>query len=152
MHFLHLEDSANDAELAEQLVRKEWPQCKLERVVNRSEYEAALERGGFDLILSDYTLPDFDGLSALELATQRCPDKPFIFLSGTIGEERAIEALQRGATDYVLKERPNRIVPAIRHALDHRDEVAKRRQAEERLHEQAALLDLARDAIFVTDL
>ena len=151
MHFLHLEDSAHDAELTERLVCKEWPQCKLERVVNRSEYEAALVRGAFDLILSDYTLPDFDGLSALELATRHCPDKPFIFLSGTIGEERAIEALQRGATDYVLKERPNRIVSAIRHALAHHDEGVKRRQTEDRLREQAALLDLARDAIFVTD-
>ncbi len=151
MHLLHLEDSANDAELVERLIRDEWPDCRFQRVVQRADFEAALARGGFDLILSDYTLPDFDGLSALELARRRCPDTPFIFVSGTIGEERAIEALKHGADDYVIKDRPSRVVPAIRQALVLHDEVEQRRRGEKRLHEQAALLDQARDAICVTD-
>jgi two-component system cell cycle sensor histidine kinase/response regulator CckA len=152
MHLLHLEDSASDAELIENLIRSEWPECQFQRVVKRADYQAALERGGFNLILSDYTLPGFDGLSALDLARGQRPDTPFIFLSGTIGEERAIEALKRGAADYVLKDRPNRIVAAIRRALAHRDEAEQRHRAEERVREQAALLDKARDAICVTDL
>lgn len=151
MHLLHLEDSRNDAELVEHLIRREWPECRFLRAGTRAEYEAALEKGEFNLILSDYTLPDFNGLSALELAQQRCPDKPFIFLSGTIGEERAIEALKRGATDYVLKDRPNRIVPAIRQALALHDEMTQRLRSEERVREQAMLLAKARDAICATD-
>ncbi len=152
MHLLHLEDSAHDGELIEELVRRQWPECRFERVVKRADFEAALARGGFRLILSDYTLPDFDGLSALRLARHHCPEKPFIFLSGTIGEERAIEALKSGATDYVFKDRPNRIVPAIRQALVLGDATEQRRRAELRLVEQAVLLDRARDAICVTDL
>lgn len=151
MHLLHLEDSRNDAELVEHLIRREWPDCSFLRVGTRAEYEAALERGEFNLILSDYTLPDFNGLAALELARRRRPDKPFIFLSGTIGEERAIEALRCGATDYVLKDRPNRIVPAIRQALALRDEMEQRLRSEERVREQAMLLAKARDAICATD-
>ena len=113
MHILHLEDSENDAELVDHVVRREWPDCRLQRVARREEFQAALEQGQFNLILSDYPLPDFDGLSALDLARRQCPDKPFIFLSGTIGEERAVEALQRGASDYVIKDRPGRITGSI---------------------------------------
>ena len=70
-----------------------------------------------DLIISDYTLPSYDGLSALVDARERCVDIPFIFLSGTIGEEFAIETMKRGATDYVLKDRLSRLLPAITRAL-----------------------------------
>src|SRR5471032_495389 len=152
MRLLHLEDSALDAEFVEKLIRAEWPACHFQRVVKRADYQAALDRGGFDLILSDYTLPDFDGLSALDLAHRQRPDTPFVFISGTIGEERAIEALKRGAADYVIKDRPNRIISAIRQAIAHHDEAARRHLVEERVREQAALLDKARDAICVTDL
>jgi two-component system, cell cycle sensor histidine kinase and response regulator CckA len=152
MHLLHLEDSINDAELVEDLVRREWPDCQFKRVERRADFKNALEQEKFTLILSDYTLPDFDGLSALKLARECRPDTPFIFLSGTIGEERAIEALKRGASDYVIKDRPNRIVPAIRQALAHAEETQRHRLATERIREQAALLDKARDAICVTDL
>ena len=151
MRILHLEDSANDAELAEHMIRQEWPDCQFQRVDTRAQFQAALEQGGFNLILSDYTLPDFHGLAALELARQRRPEKPFIFLSGTIGEERAIEAMKRGASDYVIKDRPNRIITVIRHALASLDEAELRRIADEKIREQAALLDKAHDAICVID-
>ncbi len=82
------------------------------------------EQGGFDLIFADYTLPSFDGLSALKIARQHSPRVPFIFVSGTLGEEVAIEALKVGATDYVFKTRLSRIVPSVRRAL---------REAEERI-------------------
>ncbi len=118
MKLLHLEDNRNDAELVENVLRKAWPACKIKRADTRRDYLAALGRGEFDLILSDYTMPDLDGLSALDLALEKCPGTPFIFLSGTIGEERAVEVMQRGAVDYVVKDRPARLVPAIRQALD----------------------------------
>ncbi len=85
------------------------------------------------LILSDFTLPDFDGLAALEIACEEAPDIPFIFLSGTIGEERAIEALRRGAVDYVLKTNPARLVPAVRRALREVEERSRRRAAERQI-------------------
>src|SRR5215475_5250936 len=103
MRILHLEDSAPDGELIVALLAHEWPTCAVRRVQTRAEFLAALEVGDFDLILSDHTLNGFDGLAALELAHVWCPEKPFIFLSGTIGEERAVEALKRGATAYVIK-------------------------------------------------
>jgi len=151
MRLLHLEDSALDAALIESVVQEEWPQCRIQRVQTRAEFQSALEGGGFDLILSDFSMPGFDGLSALELARSRCPDKPYVFISGTIGEERAIQALKCGAADYVLKDRPTRLVPAIRQALALGDEAKGRRMAEDQLREQAVLLDKARDVIIATD-
>lgn len=130
MHILHLEDADNDALLIGRQLAQAWPDSRIERVRVRPDYEAALERGGFDLILSDYSMPSYDGLAALDLARARCPEKPFIFISGTIGEERAIEALKRGAADYVIKDRPARLVPAIRQALAFAEEADRRRLAE----------------------
>ncbi|HRE82720.1 MAG TPA: ATP-binding protein [Opitutaceae bacterium] len=152
MRILHLEDSALDAELIQAVVHQQWPECIFERATTGAEFESALKQGGFDLVLSDYSIPDFDGLSALELARKYCPDKPFIFLSGTIGEERAVEALRRGAVDYVMKDRPTRLLPAMQHALDRAAEVSQRRAAEARIRQQASLLDKARDAICVVTL
>ncbi|MBW8781774.1 MAG: PAS domain S-box protein [Verrucomicrobia bacterium] len=135
MNLLHLEDSLNDAAFIEALLKEALPHCQIQRVSSRPEYQDAIERGGFDLILSDYSMPGFDGLSALDLARTWCPEKPFIFMSGTIGEERAIEALKRGATDYVIKDRPSRLVPAIRQALALVEEAARRHLTEAALHE-----------------
>jgi putative nucleotidyltransferase with HDIG domain len=85
------------------------------------------------LILSDCNLPSFDGMVVLAIAQEQCPEVPFIFVSGTIGEERAIESFKRGATDYVLKDRRTRLVPAVRRALQEVKERAERRRAEEEL-------------------
>jgi PAS domain S-box-containing protein len=130
MNLLHLEDSDTDAEIMAMLIRREWPKCAIRHVATAVEYEQALDQGGFDLILSDYSLPGFDGLSALAMARARFPQTPFVFLSGTIGEERAVEALKRGATDYVLKDRPTRLVPTIRQAFALIDEASRRRKSE----------------------
>lgn len=135
MRFLHLEDSSPDAELVSALLGREWPDCVVRRVDTREQYMAALQLGDFELILSDYTLSGFDGLSALELARVWCPEKPFVFLSGTIGEERAVEALQRGATDYVIKDRTARLIPAIRQALTRSDQARRHRLTEEALRQ-----------------
>jgi CheY-like chemotaxis protein len=117
MRVLHLEDSRLDAVLVAQRLAHEWPQCQVQRASNREQFESALQTGNFDLILSDYSMEGYDGLSALERARQCCPNKPFIFFSGTIGEERGNEALRRGAVDFVIKDHPARLVPAIRRAL-----------------------------------
>jgi two-component system, cell cycle sensor histidine kinase and response regulator CckA len=152
MQVLHLEDSPKDAELFGCILKEEWPGIGIQNVASRGEFESALEQGGFDLILSDYTMPSYDGLTALNLAHRRFPDTPFIFLSGSIGEDRAIDALNTGAADYVIKDRPNRLVSAIRQALAFAAEKKALRATEGRVREQAALLDKARDAIIAADL
>src|SRR5258708_8961430 len=85
----------------------------MERVENREEFTQRLGGRPPDLILSDYHLPSFDGLSALDLAREKLPDVPFIFVTGTLGEERAIETLKRGASDYVLNTRLSHLLPAV---------------------------------------
>jgi len=102
-------------------------------VTNRADFEAALALESFDLILADYLLTDYNGLQALDSARQQCPETPFLLLSGTIGEPVAIESLKTGATDYVLKNYPERLVPAIRRAAEEANERKKRRRAETEL-------------------
>ncbi|WP_051390056.1 PAS domain S-box protein [Bradyrhizobium sp. Ec3.3] len=130
---LLLEDDRNDAGLIEVLLETDHLICRITCVQSRAEFLAALESAEFDLILSDYKLPSFDGLSALNLAQSIRPDLPFIFVSGTLGEEAAIEALKIGATDYVLKTRMSRLVPAVRRALSEAGDRASRQRAEDAL-------------------
>ena len=113
LQVLHLEDNAADTELIQATLGSEGVQAKLTRVEAEDDFIGALKDERFDLILADYTLPSFDGLSALRIAQQRAPDIPFIFVSGTLGEDIAIEALKTGATDYVLKTRLSRLVPSV---------------------------------------
>jgi len=117
-----------------------------------ADFEAALDQRCFDLILSDHTLPSFDGLYPRGIARQKHPELPFIFVSGTIGEELAVDSLKQGATDYVLKDRLSRLVTSVQRAIREAQERAERRQAELKVREQAALLDQATDAIFARDL
>ena len=105
LRVLHLEDDARDTELVQAALEGEGIQSELTRVEREEDFLAALKRESLDLILADYTLPSFDGLSALRIAQQHLPDVPFIFVSGTLGEDVAIEALKTGATDYVLNAR-----------------------------------------------
>src|SRR5688500_10017268 len=102
---LLLEDSELDAQLIHAQLEDAGLVFHLERVDNREDFLRALARGTYDLILSDYNVPGFDGLSALHAARRFQPDLPFLFVSGTLGEERAIDLLKRGAADYVLKNR-----------------------------------------------
>ncbi|MBM2841271.1 MAG: hybrid sensor histidine kinase/response regulator [Bacteroidetes bacterium] len=135
LRILHLEDDPNDAELVNATLSSEAIVFDMTCVDSREEYAAALNRGGFDLILSDFKIPSFDGFSALEIAKQYSPEIPFIFVSATIGEDRAIDAVQLGATDYVLKDRLARLGPAVRRALAETAEHEKRMEAERRLRE-----------------
>jgi diguanylate cyclase (GGDEF)-like protein/PAS domain S-box-containing protein len=132
---LLVEDRVEDAEmlLREMLLR--GLDVVSHRVDTSADYEEALATFAPDLILSDYTLPGFDGMDALHIAQSRRPDTPFIFVSGTIGEERAIQALKQGAVDYVLKESRARLVPAIERALREVEEREARRWAQRELEE-----------------
>jgi len=130
LHILHLEDSNNDAELVRERLKDDGVVCEITRVETRNDFVSAIEEGGFDLILADYMLPDFDGLSALNLCREKCPEVPFLFVSGQIGEDRAIESLKNGATDYVLKDRLSRLAPAINRALAEVKEKQERKKAE----------------------
>jgi PAS domain S-box-containing protein len=131
LRILLLEDEAHDAELIHELLEADHFVCEVTRVQTRAEFLAGLEDSGIELILADYKLPSFDGLSALKLALSARPDLPFIFVSGTLGEETAIEALKVGATDYVLKTRLSRLGPSVRRALREARERAEREKAEE---------------------
>jgi PAS domain S-box-containing protein len=115
---LLFEGSVPDAELICTQLEKSGVSAEVDRVVTCNDFEHALATGTHDLILSDYTLPEFDGLTALELSIARAPNVPFIFLSARLGEDIAIQALHHGATDYILKQRLDRLAPAIRRALD----------------------------------
>jgi two-component system, cell cycle sensor histidine kinase and response regulator CckA len=128
LRILHLEDNPQDIALVQSALEADGIVCATTCVQTHGEFVAALERGGIDLILSDFTLPTFDGLSALKIAHARWPDIPLIFVSGTLGEERAIDSLKSGATDYVLKEHLNRLVPAVHRALqDIQDRIAHKK-------------------------
>lgn len=140
MNILHLEDHLADAELVRVLLRQEWPACEIAVRASRADFIASLRTGRYDLILSDFSLPGFDGMEALRLARELAPDTPFLFLSGTIGEERAIEALRHGAADYVLKDRMQRLPAAISRALRDAAQQRARRLAEQNLAASEALL------------
>ncbi|MFH0730328.1 MAG: response regulator [Pseudomonadota bacterium] len=130
---LHLEDDPADAELAQARLDEAGLSYRITRVQTREEFDEALDRAGYDIILADYRLPLYDGMSALRLARKRCPDIPFIFVSGAMGEEAAIEALTQGATDYVLKQNLLRLASAIKRGLQEAENRRKHRLAEEKI-------------------
>lgn len=132
IEILLLEDSALDADLIGEYLRKDGMPHEIRRVWNRAEFDSALADHRYDLILADYALPSFDGMSALAIARVKRPDIPFIFVSGTLGEEMAVEAMQNGAVDYVVKQRLARLPQAVKRALAEAHERKARRRAEER--------------------
>jgi signal transduction histidine kinase/FixJ family two-component response regulator len=142
LRVLHLEDDARDTELVQATLEGEGIQSELTRVEREQDFLAALKRESLDLILADYTLPSFDGVSALRIAQQDSPDVPFIFVSGTLGEDVAIEALKTGATDYVLKTRLARLGPAVNRALREARERSDRKRAEALLAGEKRILEM----------
>jgi PAS domain S-box-containing protein len=140
LRILLLEDSTADAELTQDILEADGLSCDVVRVQTRAEFVSALEDRRLDLILADYSLPSFDGISALKITMGTRPDLPFIFVSGTLGEEVAIEALKIGATDYVLKTRLSRLVPAVQRAMREAAERAERKKAEQALRRSEAYL------------
>lgn len=130
LKILHLEDDPNDAALIQSMLEAGHIGCETTSVSNRADFEHQIRRGCYDLVLSDYSLPTFDGLSAVAIVRAQWPDVPFILVSGTMGEEFAIESLKNGATDYVLKTRLSRLVPAVQRAMREVDERTEHRRLE----------------------
>jgi signal transduction histidine kinase/FixJ family two-component response regulator/PAS domain-containing protein len=136
LRILQLEDDSRDAELIQETLEAGGVTCDLTRVETEADFVASLKQGEFGLILADYSLPSFDGLSALKIARQNRSDVPFIFVAGTLGEDVAIEALKIGATDYVSKTGLSRLVPSVKRALreaEERSELSAERKRREGL-------------------
>jgi PAS domain S-box-containing protein len=140
IRIVHLEDDPLDATLVEEAIRADGLDGRVLRVEDRRGFLEALARG-VDIILSDYNLPAYDGFAALADARQAAPDAPFVFVSGTLGEERAVDTLKAGATDYVLKEHLNRLGPAMRRALSEAAERRARREAEAALEDSRRFVE-----------
>ena len=143
MQILHLEDDPADAELVQATLTQAGLVFRITRVQTQGEFETALRDNGTDLILADYRLPSYDGMSALQLVQERCREIPFIFVSGTMGEAAAIEGLTRGATDYVLKQNLSRLPSAVRRAMREARNRRERRQAREAL-QRSNMINAAR--------
>ncbi len=141
LRILHLEDDADFATLVGAILEQEGLCGEPVLARNLAEFAAALEGGPFDVILADYLPPTCTGLQALELARQKCPETPFLLVSGTVGEAAAIEGLQSGATDYVPKQLLERLVPAVRRAARQSEERTQRKQLEAQLR-QAQKMEL----------
>ena len=141
LRLLILEDVAAEAELTVRALEAAGLGCVWQRVENEKEFRAAL-RERPDIVLSDFSLPRFDGMSALAIAAAEAPETPFIFVSGTIGEERAIEALKHGAVDYVLKTNLARLAPSVRRALAEAASQRARHLAEERVARLTRVLQM----------
>ena len=155
IRLLHLEDDARDAELIRLRLESAGLACNITCVNSRKSFESALAGETFDLVLSDYNVPGYDGLSALRHTRQVRPDLPVIIISGGLSEEEAVDCLKTGATDYVLKQRPQRLENAVRRALVEKDERAALRRAQDEIFRQNAFLrqviDVSPNFIFAKD-
>lgn len=130
---LHLEDDPDYSDFVKTTLEQNGIKAEVTVVDNEQDFQAALAGTQFDLILADYLLPNYTGVQALRWARPRCPETPFLLVSGTIGEQAAIESLKSGATDYVLKHWPDRLVPAVRRAVHEAQERKQRKHAETEL-------------------
>ncbi|MDE1170473.1 MAG: response regulator [Verrucomicrobium sp.] len=133
LRVLHVEDNERDAALIREILESDGLPCRYTRVETEEALRHALKEEGADVVLADLSLPAFDGRTALEIVNRAAPDVPFLFVSGTIGEEAAIESIKLGATDYVLKSRLSRLPLAVQRALDEARNRAEKRQLEQQL-------------------
>ena len=151
VNVLFVEDDELDVELAVRAMERDRLQVASLRVDSERELVRALGERQPDVILSDFTMPQFDGIQALRIVQTSAPDVPFIFLSGTIGEERAIEAIRLGATDYVLKSNMRRLATAVRRALEEAAERRRTRAAEEERSRLIEILEATSDYVGMAD-
>ena len=156
LRILHLEDDPDYSDLVKEMLEKDGLRVEKVLVASYAEFIAALEKDAFDIILADYSLPTCTGIQALETARQKCPDTPFLLISGMIGEQAAIESLKCGATDYVLKQWPERLVPAVRRAVQAAQEHAQRKRVEAELARREryfrALTENSLDLLSILDI
>src|SRR5882724_11502 len=156
LKILLVEDSDTDAELAERFLQKAGLAFAMRRVQRESDFIRELETFRPDVVLADYSLPEFDGLGALRVVRERAPDTPFIVFSGSIGDERAVEVLQLGAHDYILKDRMQRLPAAILRAHQEAQDALERRRAEASLHQEkeflTGILEATENLVAVFDL
>ncbi len=136
LRILFIEDMESDIDLLYfELKRNKYPYVS-QHVQNREEFESALESFKPEIVLSDFSLPSFDGLTALRLKQIKYPDVPFIIVSGTIGEENAVQLIKNGATDYVMKDKLFTLIPKITRALEDAEKKRDKRIADEMLQMQ----------------
>ena len=152
IHILHLEDDPADAELIRAKLDETDLNYRIAWVQTRDEFTAALGQNRYDLILSDFRLPMYDGMSALKLAQDRYPDIPFIFVSGTMGEDAAIEGLTKGATDYVLKSGLFRLPSVIKRALQDAKNSRKQKRIKEELAKLSSAVEQSANIVIITDI
>ena len=150
LRVLMLEDQEADARLVLRELHTAGFQPTWTRVQTEQDFLASLATS-LDIILADFSMPQFDALRALELLRERDVDVPVIIVSGSIGEDLAVRALQQGANDYLLKDRLGRLGPAIRQALESKRLRGERRQAEEQLRIQSQALAAAANGILITE-
>src|SRR5262249_42556519 len=141
LRVLHLEDDPHDRDLTEATLRGGGLECAYCWVDDRAGFERALIAERFDVILADYNLPAFDGLTAYAIAQRLSPQTPFIFLSGTLGDDLAVDLIKDGATDYVLKQRMMRLPSAVQRARREAQERADRQEAEDQVRRLNAELE-----------
>lgn len=152
LQLLIVEDSDDDAELISLTLKRGGFQTAYERVDQAAQMRAALQHGSWDVVIADYTLPQFSGLEALKLLHESGLDLPFMIVSGTINEEMAVAAIKAGAHDYILKHNLYRIIPAVERELREAANRAERRQAEKQMLIQQSLLDQVNVAVMACDL
>jgi two-component system, cell cycle sensor histidine kinase and response regulator CckA len=152
IRILHLEDSTEDAWLIQHMMKCDGLKCDVVHVTDQARFEVVLEQQPFDIVLCDHGIPGYNGFAALNHSKRKCPETPVIMVSGSMDEGEAVKSLKGGATDYILKDRLHRLVPAVRRALVEAAERRKQAEADERIRRQASLLDLTRDAIVVRNM
>jgi two-component system cell cycle sensor histidine kinase/response regulator CckA len=151
MHILLLAENSRDRQLLEEILINEGLACQTTHTTSKEEFQKALEQTRFDLIISDFILPAYSGMAALAASKKLQPDTPFIFVSGTAGQDEVVESLKSGATDYVFKEQLHRLGPAARRALLETQERKERQRLEQQLRVQSSALETAANGIILTD-
>lgn len=151
VRILHLDDNLFDAELVRGRLKSEGLVCEITWVDRKETFESALKQQVLDIVLCDFNLPCYDGMSAITRVREDRPELPVIVISGTIGEEKAVECLKAGATDYILKQRLQRLGTAVRRALTEKDEQTARRDAEKSLRLAASVYNASNEGIMIVD-
>lgn len=148
---LIVEDSEDDALLLKRQLQSGGYKVVSQRVDTPDAMKAAIEQQSWDIVFADYTMPQFDGLSALRLLRETNSDMPFIFVSGTIGEDTAVMAMRAGAQDYIMKGRSKRLLPAVERELQEAETRRARRHTEQARARLIATLEASMDFVGMAD-